>query len=142
MTIVEIMIVLAIIGTLAAIAMPAYQRYRQTALMTIVIVDLTTIEKDITIFQTSSGRLPESLAEIGRDDLLDPWHNPYFYGVMATMNRGEMRKDRFLVPLNSDYDLYSKGPDGKSRAPLTAKDSRDDILRANDGGYIGPAWKY
>lgn len=49
------------------------------------------------------------------------------------------RKDRFLVPINSDYDLYSVGPDGESAAPLTAAKSRDDIIRASDGAYVGVA---
>ena len=31
------------------------------------------------------------------------------------------------------------GKDGDSKSPLTAKASRDDIIRANDGGYIGLA---
>ena len=52
---------------------------------------------------------------------------------------GQARKDRFLVPLNSDYDLYSMGPDGKSSSPITAKPSQDDIIRAADGSYVGPA---
>ncbi len=34
------------------------------------------------------------------------------------------------------------GPDGKSVAPLTAKASRDDIVRANDGKFIGEASDY
>ena len=53
-----------------------------------------------------------------------------------------MLKDRFLVPINSDFDLYSMGKDGKSQMPLTAKDSRDDIIRANDGAYIGLAYAF
>lgn len=52
---------------------------------------------------------------------------------------GNARKDRFLVPINSDYDLYSTGKDGQSLAPLTAKGSSDDVIRANDGGFIGLA---
>jgi general secretion pathway protein G len=52
---------------------------------------------------------------------------------------GKMRKDRFLVPLNSDYDLYSMGKDGDSRPPLTAQMSRDDIVRASDGAFVGLA---
>jgi general secretion pathway protein G len=56
--------------------------------------------------------------------------------------KGSIRKDKNLVPINSDFDLYSKGPDGKSTPPLTAKDSLDDIVRANDGGYFGVASKY
>ncbi len=53
-----------------------------------------------------------------------------------------MRKDRFLVPINTDFDLYSMGRDGKSTPPLTAAASRDDIIRANGGAYIGPAKGY
>jgi general secretion pathway protein G len=44
--------------------------------------------------------------------------------------------------LNSDYDLYSMGEDGESVPPLTAKQSRDDIIRANNGGFIGLAADY
>jgi len=29
------------------------------------------------------------------------------------------------------------GPDGKTQTPLTAAASLDDIVRANDGGFIG-----
>ena len=53
-----------------------------------------------------------------------------------------MRKNRFMVPINSDYDLYSMGKDGQSVSPLTAKASRDDIIRANDGQFIGLASNY
>ncbi len=52
------------------------------------------------------------------------------------------RKDRFLVPINSDYDLYSKGKDGESKAPLSPKVSHDDIIRANDGAFVGLASEF
>jgi len=55
---------------------------------------------------------------------------------------GPKRKDRFVVPLNSDYDLCSMGEDGKSEANLSNKDSYDDVLRANDGVYIGLGSEY
>ena len=51
----------------------------------------------------------------------------------------KIRKDRFLHPLNTDYDLYSMGPDGQSQAPLTAAASRDDIIRARNGNFFGQA---
>lgn len=73
-------------------------------------------------------------------DLRDPWDNAYAYTNIAEVKgNGKLRKDRNLVPINSDYDLYSKGPDGESVGPLTAKKSRDDIIRANDGGFVGVA---
>jgi general secretion pathway protein G len=76
---------------------------------------------------------------------LDPWGNPYQYLKIEGAPKsviGSARKDRFLVPLNSTYDLYSKGPDGASKPPLNAAVSRDDILRANDGQYVGLAAGY
>jgi hypothetical protein len=39
----------------------------------------------------------------------------------------------------ADYDVYSKGPDGESKIPLTAKASHDDIVHANDGAFVGLA---
>ncbi len=54
----------------------------------------------------------------------------------------QARKDRFLVPINSDYDLYSRGKDGLSVAPLTAAQSRDDIVRAANGTFVGLAEKF
>lgn len=52
---------------------------------------------------------------------------------------GGARKDRFLVPINSDFDLYSMGKDGQSVGPLTAQKSHDDVIRANDGEFYGLA---
>jgi general secretion pathway protein G len=52
------------------------------------------------------------------------------------------RTDKNLVPLNSDYDLYSMGKDGESQIPLTVKISHDDIIRANDGAFVGLAIDY
>lgn len=61
---------------------------------------------------------------------------------MENASVGKKRKDKSLHPLNTDYDLYSMGPDGRSVSPLTAKASRDDIIRANNGGFIGVAEDY
>jgi general secretion pathway protein G len=46
------------------------------------------------------------------------------------------------VPINTTYDLYSKGKDGDSSPPLTARASQDDVVRANDGGFIGLGSRY
>ena len=51
--------------------------------------------------------------------------------------KAKPRKDHFLVPVNSDFDLYSMGADGNSQAPFTAEASYDDIVRADDGRYVG-----
>jgi general secretion pathway protein G len=90
--------------------------------------------------------LPSSLAEIGWGDRRDPWNRPYVYFPFPKQKGGGppqgARKDRFLVPINSRYDLYSVGRDGGTAAPLTAAASKDDIIVANDGGFVGLARLY
>jgi general secretion pathway protein G len=56
---------------------------------------------------------------------------------MVGANRGQMRKDRNLVPINTDFDLYSMGKDGETVMPLTTPKSQDDIVRASNGAFVG-----
>ena len=144
-TLVELMIVVAIIATLASIAVPIYMGLTDRARIAKAMADIRILESEIAMFEFQRTRLPVNLDEINRAALKDPWDNPYEYLSFAAAGagwRGAARKDHSLVPLNSTYDLYSKGKDGDSKAPLTAQASRDDIIRANDGGYIGLASGY
>jgi general secretion pathway protein G len=138
-------ITVALIATLVAIAAPLYADVTERARVAKAIADVRVLESEIAAFEERTGRLPLDLAEIGRATLRDPWGGGYQYLNFATAGpgwRGQARKDRFLVPLNSTYDLYSLGKDGKSQTPLTAKASQDDVVRANDGGYVGLASSY
>jgi general secretion pathway protein G len=141
---VELVIALAISALLLAIAIPSYRSYALRAKVTAAIVDITTIASDIHRYTLrNSGALPADLTAVGYADKLDPWGNPYYYLPFDGLHgHGSQRKDKNLVPINSDYDLYSAGPDGKTRMPLNARDSRDDIIRANDGFFIGIASDY
>jgi general secretion pathway protein G len=142
-TLVELLIIIVILTTLATIAVAIYTRALESSRVTSAVGDIKTIEGEITLFYVNNRRYPDSLAEAGHGETTDPWGNPYQYlNIETAKGKGEMRKDRFLVPLNSDYDLYSSGPDGSSMGPLTAKVSRDDIIRANDGQYVGPASEF
>jgi len=141
-TLVELALVVGIIGILAALAASGVGRYRERALKASAIATMKSIATNISGMFAATGRLPDSLAEIGMNKILDPWGSPYRYTNLATASRGVARKDRFLVPINSDFDLWSMGPDGKSVPPLTAKASRDDIVRANDGTFYGWASDY
>ena len=40
-------------------------------------------------------------------------------------------------PLNSDYDLYSMGRNRDSSLTPRAAKSQDDIVRTDDGKYVG-----
>lgn len=134
----------AIIGVLAGIAIPRYRDQIAKAKVAKAIGDLRAITSDL----NGLVPLPSSLAAIGRAGYLDPWGNPYvYYPFPPPKGKGGgpppgARKDRFLVPINSLFDLYSMGKDGVSSPPLTAKGSLDDVILANDGGYYGLARNY
>lgn len=139
---IELTIVASILGALAALAIPNFQRAVERARIAKAIGDITVIGQGATEYMLINSEYPPSLADIGYDGMLDPWGNPYQYLRVQGASTGQLRKDRFLVPVNSDFDLYSMGPDGRSVAPFTAAQSRDDIVRANDGGFVGLAEDY
>lgn len=141
-TIIELMIAMAIMVILATLASLYFSAYRERAQIVRAISELHTIQNEITSFQIVQDRLPVDLAEINWDSHLDPWGHPYQYTDFETVPKGKWRKDKFLVPINSTFDLWSMGPDGQSVAPLTAPVSKDDIIRANDGSFIGRASLY
>jgi general secretion pathway protein G len=47
-----------------------------------------------------------------------------------------------MKPLSSDFDLFSKGKDGDYEKNLNAPVSQDDVIRANDGRFIGLVSEY
>ncbi len=140
------MIVVAIIGVLAAIAIPAYQNYIRIAQYRVVVSNLQMIGRECQAFQVFHGRNPLTLMEVGLGNLRDPWGNAYVYlniaDAVPSPNVGQLRKNRNMVPVNTDYDLYSNGPDGASQKPFTARASQDDIVRANNGAYVGRVSDY
>jgi general secretion pathway protein G len=140
LTLSELLIVMAVIGILSSIALFLYSDFSYRAQVAKAVADIATLDSEISTFATMNERLPNDLADIGRAGLRDPWGNPYEYLNFAL--GGQPRKDHALHPINTEFDLYSKGRDGDSQTPLTAQASRDDIIRANDGQYIGLASGY
>jgi general secretion pathway protein G len=141
-TLVEVVLIVAIVAVLTSLVAGTYQSYRDRLKLDQAVGDVMTISMSITEFRADYKRLPADLAEIGKSAMLDPWGNPYQYVNHDTAPNGHFRKDKNIVPINSDFDLYSNGKDGNSVAPLTAQASRDDIIRANDGAFIGLASTY
>ena len=139
-TILELLVVTMIIGTLSTMVAPSLQRAREKAFVAVAMAEIRILSSELAIYIEFEFEPPVSLAAIDRATLLDPWGNPYMYVKLAGTNgNGEARKNKFQVPLNDDYDLGSAGPDGLSRNPLTAQDSKDDILRAWNGAFVGRA---
>ena len=141
-TLLEMLIVVFILGVAAAIAIPIYTQYKVKLDNAIAVTDIVRIEVVVESYFQANDIYPNSLTDVNMNLVLDPWGIAYEYLNLAGAPIGQMRKDQALVPINSDYDLYSKGPDGASVAPLTAAMSRDDIVRANNGSFIGLASDY
>lgn len=142
-TLVEVLIVMVIMGILAALAIPSLQGAVEKARIARAIGDIKAIGRNLQEYEIEHNAFPASLASLNMGELVDPWGQPYRYTRIAgTKGVGQLRKDRFLVPINSDFDLYSAGPDGNTTTPLTAASSQDDIIWANDGGFVGIAAEY
>lgn len=144
-TILELMLTIMIIAILSVMSVATYSSYKAKANVAQAVTDIGTIQTAISIFAVDNQGLPQSLADVSAQvgAMLDPWGNPYQYLNHADVKgKGQFRKDKNIVPINSDYDLYSMGPDGVSVSPLTAQASRDDIIRANNGRFIGIASDY
>jgi general secretion pathway protein G len=214
------MLAVTIVGVLASLAVPNYLDFVEKARVAKAVSELHGLTKEIKGFTLGAEQYPNSLADIGRSTMLDPWGTPYQYykincgtitdiGSLArlklrkqhsprvipaadspfTHSDGHMslavdngdhqhllhfvqgagggngggggggnggggngggggppcggvggaQKDRFLVPINSDFDIYSMGKDKDTVAPLNPPKSHDDIIRASDGGFYGLA---
>lgn len=144
-TLIEIIVAMAILGALAAIGIPQFSTYRENARRAQAYADIRNIDLAVRKYKAENGDWPTDLTALNMTDIpTDPWGGAYVYlkieGVPSAT--GSARKDQFLVPLNSDFDVYSKGSNGTSVPPISTPQSQDDVLRANDGRYVGLASSY
>jgi general secretion pathway protein G len=142
-TLVELMCVAGIIGILAAAAGLQVLNVIQDARYRRATMDLDSYHKDVQIHYATKGNYPDDWADLGYSSPpRDPWGNQYVYQNHDHISAGARRKDGPTIPINSHYDIFSPGPDGAWRSDLTAAGSRDDVIVANDGQYIGKASDY
>ncbi|HEX7238277.1 MAG TPA: prepilin-type N-terminal cleavage/methylation domain-containing protein [Gammaproteobacteria bacterium] len=140
-TLIELMVVVIAIGILGAFAIPAFNGYVERSRTARAVGDIGTISLNLYRWQLGNQMFPATLAEAGIV-ATDPWGRPYEYTRVEGTPTNQLRKDHNLHPINTDFDLYSRGADGNTQKPLTAGPSRDDIIRANNGAYIGVAANY
>ena len=118
-TLVELLLVLVILGTLAAIVLPKFAGRTEQARITAARTQLATFATALDAFEVDNGYYPkgsEGLKDLiiqPRDAVnwkgpylrateipLDPWGNPYVYECPGRHNP-------------NGYDLMSMGPDGR-----------------------------
>jgi general secretion pathway protein G len=156
-TLVELLVVIAILGILTFMGMSAYAHFIDRARNTRAIAEIRLLDKEIIGFLNSNDRLPDGLAEIGRENMRDPWKSFYKYIKFETAanaeetwrTKGKESKGKGkgkgldkTTAVNSDYDLYSLGKDRMSAPALEDEASKDDIIRAAGGSYLGLASEY
>lgn len=137
---IELVVTLVVASMLVTLAIPSYQAYVTRAKVSAAMGDIAKLSLAVESFRLNNNdRIPLTLEEMGVQVPLDPWGQPYeFLNIPAAGGGvGALRKDGKLNPLNTDFDLFSVGKDGESAGPLSAKQSRDDIVRANNGAFIG-----
>jgi general secretion pathway protein G len=135
------MIGVAIVGVLAALTTTNYQIYIERVRVARAIIEMKGISLHLDTVKNDGGTLPGSLVAV-RLSQNDPWGRAYVYRRIAGAPPAAVRKDQFLVPLNTDYDLYSKGVDGLSKPRITDPDSLDDVVRGANGAFLGLARNY
>jgi type IV pilus assembly protein PilA len=84
-TLIELVIVVAIIGILAAIAIPAYQDYTERAKIQAALVSTEGMKKSIADFYLSTGQFPTN-SQIGTDNVITKNSYAWYYYNASTNN--------------------------------------------------------
>ena len=140
----ELMLAVAAVGIVAAFALPTNTDSIDRPSVDKAVGDIDTLDLAIREYRSrNNDALPPNLTVLTVPTILDPWGRPYQYLPFdAGMNHEHARQDQNQALINSDYDLYSKGKDGISAPSLELPASHDDIIRAGNGRYVGPADNY
>jgi general secretion pathway protein G len=143
-TVVELMIALVALAVLTTIAVTSYSKYQTRARNAKAANDLVAIQTAVSQYFLENQSYPAALSNVSASvaAMTDPWGNAYQFINHQNTPSGQWRKDKNIHPINTDYDLYSKGADGQSASPLTSGIARDDIVRANNGRFMGLASTY
>ena len=141
-TLIELLMVMAILSVLAMIGFFKYSAFIDQTKETKAIAEIKDIARLIDEFNDLHGRYPETLDELGRGAFKDPWGNAYQYVSIAEddkkgKEKQKARRDRNQRPINTYYDLWSNGADGDYQQQVNGAKSRDDIIRAWDGSFVG-----
>ena len=143
MTLIELLMVLAIVGIILKWASASYSDYIERTRVYEASTYIAALSATIEGYIGDRGFAPADLSEVNAAGAVDPWGNAYRYNPnMNQIGFGAVKKDRSLVPINSDFDLYSVGKDGATAISLQVAATDDDVIRANNGGYIGLAEKF
>lgn len=125
-TLLELIVVMGIIGALAAIAIPQYNRYRANAEKASMISDCRSLYRAMVIYYLEHEEYP--YATTGDDDLI--FKNDTF----APLTKANLMGG---IPLDVDFEQFKKKLDGGKAEKF---DSPDDILGTNQEFFVILPW--
>jgi len=146
-TLVELIVVLAIVTALVTMGFPVVYEFRDKSRTSRAAVEIRGLEKDIISFASEKGKYPDPSDVAAADsthnpilvplrNLQDPWGNNYQYAHPNT-------RTYYGDQINNDFDLWSWGKlKGAADNSINDPDSLDDIVRAKDGSFDELAEKY
>lgn len=139
-TLIELLCVVGIIGVLASMVIPQVLTAIEDARYATAIKSLRTYTDKIIRYKVRTGELPSDWTDLGYSiPPEDPWGHNYVYQNHKLISPGQRRKDGPTVPINTQFDVFSPGPDGQWKPTIQANHSLDDVIVAGDGQYIGRA---
>jgi prepilin-type N-terminal cleavage/methylation domain-containing protein len=138
-TLVELLVVVAILGVLVILALPAYNDYKYMAKVSRCKSEIRSMENVIALYVIDKATLPSQLSDLPTPAFNDPWGHPYhYYNIATSMPVTESRYWDLggVDPLSLDYDLFSTGMDGITSYTLSDPQSLNDIVRVNSGSNV------
>lgn len=136
------MLVVGLLGVLMGLAYPVYNNYRARVNSNHAVMQISMMATSIQNYHNDRRAYPNDLSDVGLGGAQDPWGRPYSYYNIEANGKGGARKDHALNPINTDFDLFSPGPDGQSKSQITQKSSVDDVIRASNGRFVGVAAEF
>jgi general secretion pathway protein G len=144
MTLIEVIIILGLVALFGVMAVPITTGIIDSARNNRAIGDIGAAAFKIYSWHKQYGDYPDSLDEAGIDMPTDPWGRPYIYvRIASSENESAVRgtPHESHTGVNTDFDLFSMGRDGRTASRFSSDGSRDDVIRAGNGAYVGLASK-
>ncbi len=112
-TLIEVLLVVAILGILAAVVVGNFGQHGETARIRATRASISAISTQVDVFQLDTGRLPNSLDElINQPSGVANWNGPYIRGGSSALVDAWGTPFTFRREGNT-YRIVSAGPDGQ-----------------------------
>ena len=145
-TLIELMIVIAIVGILAAIALPAYQDYIVRSKMSEAVAAQAEAKTTVTEYVASNGGLPADCVLVGGIDPVPATNTCGQFGINTLDRNGDILANISVVvaaPLvfltaNVNEAVWSSAATGQKGVSLVGKVAADSTInwQCNPGGVL------